>query len=102
MNPLFSVSQAKIKVWAGQATFIPEAGEGSSSKLTQVVDRIQFFEAIGLTSLFPCWLSAGNQSLLLEAACTAIRTSDVDSSINVDGVLLTRQTALTSPFITSL
>lgn len=40
--------------------------EKSTSKLTLIVGRIQFLEAVGLESPFPSWLSAGDCSQLLE------------------------------------
>lgn len=70
--------------------------EGSSSRLTRAVGRMQFLAAIGLRSLFPCWLSAGNQSAP-RGCLQGYSRLYVHSSNNMGRGLLTRQVALTSP-----
>ena len=55
--------QAKIKVLAGWTLFWEE----STSKVIQVVGRIQSPVAVGLKFPFPCWLSSEVRSQLLEA-----------------------------------
>lgn len=44
--------------------------EESTSKFIQVVCRISFFVIVGLGALYPCVLSAGDHSPLLEITCT--------------------------------
>lgn len=52
----------------GKAGLLPGAsGEEYTSKLVQVVDRIQFSMAVELRSLILCWLPAGGHLQFLEA-----------------------------------
>lgn len=64
--------------WPG---FSLEVLKQNPSRLTKVINRIQFQEAVSLGSPFPCWLSSGGHSLLLGAAATHIPSHIHSSSI---------------------
>lgn len=47
-------------------------GEGSDSRLTHVVGRIQFLAAVGLKSSGSCRLFVGSHCQLLKAVCRSL------------------------------
>lgn len=48
------------------------SGEEPISKLIQVVSRIHFLLAVGLMSLFPCWLPAGSLLSAPRGLCSSL------------------------------
>lgn len=76
LGPHLSLLRAKSRLCQG--FFLSEgSGEEPALKHMQVISRIQFLAVVRFRVSFPCWLSAGGQSLLLEAVPSLFHASYV-------------------------